>query len=298
MNHFLLFVVFSFLNYAARAQVNDELAYRLGNHDKSFIKANKIETIKVNISFAGSSISRQHSFDSEGNMIYTATFNKKGQKVNESHFKFNRQGDKVYEKYSDLRNNTADSSFYERAYDGNKPIKESSEQAGYSTTYFYNSKGQLEKTLTNNNFGVATSTLYSYDSKGKEVELLWAQNNTRKITKNVYNTQGQLTEFEEHIYEAMDTVGKLFLHKRLQYATNGKLAREEYLDGYAGLDNDTIEYTYDRKGNLVLCKKGAEKRRFTYDSKGLLIKKETILADSFDNSVETYQYFFRNRRLD
>jgi hypothetical protein len=292
MKHSLLSILISLLASAAIAQVNDDVAYRLGTYDKAFIKANKIASIKVEIAFAGTSYHRQYSFDKQGNLAYAATFNKKGQKANESYYKFNHYGDKIYEKDVDYRNNTSDSSVYDRIYNGNKQVRESSKQAGYSTEYVYNSNGQLEKTITNNSFGVSTSTVYSYDAKGHQTELLWTQNNTRKLTRNTYNNKGQLIEFQEQFYEPMDTAGKLFLHKRLTYAPNGKLAREEYVDGYRGLDKDNIEYTYDRKANLVVCQKGEEKRVYVYNDKGYLIRKETHLADSFDNSVETYSYSF------
>jgi hypothetical protein len=292
MKHSLLSILISLLASAAIAQVNDDVAYRLGTYDKSFIKVNKIASVKVEISFAGTSYHRQYSFDKQGNLTYTATFNKKGQKANESYFRFNRYGDKVYEKYVDFKNNTTDSSIYERIYNGNKQVRESSKQAGYSTEFFYNQKGQVEKTITNNRFGVSTSTVYSYDAKGNKTELLWTQNNTKKLTRNTYNNNGQLIEFQEQFYEPMDTAGKLFLHKRLSYAPNGKVAREEYVDGYMGLDKDNKEYTYDRKGNLLVCKKGEEKRVYGYNDNGYLIRKETHLADSFDNSVETYSYSF------
>jgi hypothetical protein len=292
MKYLLLFMALGFLNDAAKAQVNDDVAYRLGTYDKSFIKANKIATVKVEISFAGTSYHRQYSFDRQGNLTYAATFNKKGQKANESYYRFNQYGDKVYEKFVDFKNNTSDSSIYDRIYNGNKQVRESSKQAGYSTEYFYNKNGQLEKAITNNSFGVSTSTFYSYDARGNKTELLWMQNNTKKLTRNIYNNKGQLIEFREQLYEPMDTAGKLFLHKRLTYAPNGKVAREEYVDGYMGLGKNNIEYTYDRKGNLAVCRKGEEKRVYAYNDKDYLIRKEMHLADSFDNSTETYSYYF------
>ncbi|HEY9702263.1 MAG TPA: hypothetical protein V6C58_07440, partial [Allocoleopsis sp.] len=128
MRHLLLFIAFVFLNYLALSQVNDDQAFLLGTYNKSIIKLNKIENINIEIIAAGEKTIRQLTFDTTGNLIYTATFNKKGQMVYESYSKFNLFGDKIYDKQIDFNNKTTDSSIYERVYKENKQIKESSQQ--------------------------------------------------------------------------------------------------------------------------------------------------------------------------
>ncbi|MGQ0739858.1 MAG: hypothetical protein ACT4OJ_12435 [Bacteroidota bacterium] len=293
MRHFLLFLVFSFLNYLAKSQVNDELTYLLGTYDKPFIKSNKIDTIKVEIHIAGDKLTRQLSFDTVGNLVYIATFNKKGQKVNEYYSRFNRFGDKIYDKQIDFENKPSDSIFFDRVYNETKQIKESSQELGYSREYFYNKNGKVEKTISANNDGDSTSTFHLYDTNGNEIELIWIQNGSKRVTKNVYDNLGRLIEFQEYFYEPSDTIGKLFLHKRLTYATNGKVSKIEYIGGYFDLEKDTQEYKYDQDDNLIVYNEGKEKKYFTYDAKGYLIKKEAPLLGGFANSVETYSYIFR-----
>lgn len=291
MKH-LLSITCLFLYLFSAAQVNDDAAFINGSYDKSYVKSRQIHSVNIEIVSKGNRLVRQHNFDSIGNLIYTSTSNEIGQKLNESHSKYNQFGDKISTSRVSLNRNTSDSTSYERVYLSNKLIKESSGKIGYSKEYYYNDLGQLVKITTTNDHGVTTSTLHRYDDAGKEIESVWMQNRSKKITKNIYDNQGSLIEFIETFYEPSDTVGKLFLHKRLLYNANGKIVKEEYLGGYFDFDKDTKEYFYDNSGNLVQYKTDKEILNFTYDINGYLSKKETRLNGML-NSVETYSYRLR-----
>jgi YD repeat-containing protein len=289
MKHFLFLLPFIFQNYVANSQVNNDEAFVRGTYNKSSIRLNKIEKIKVDVTIAGNKIARQYNFDTAGNLVHMVTLSKKGQKIYESFSKYNSFGDKFFEKKLDFENNSSDSVFYDRLYNGDKQIKESSKQIGYAKEYYYNNNGQLQKVITNSKNGTSTTTVYLYDKHGNEIELIWSQNGSRKVTKNIYGENGQLMDVSEYYYSLSDTTGSLLLHKKLFYA-DGKMIKEEYVGGYF-MAKENKEYLYDQLGNLITYREGEKESRFTYDTKGNLLTESSI--GGITSSVKAYLYVFR-----
>ena len=237
----------------------------------------------------GHQLVRQHKFDSVGNLIYSSTSDETGQKLNESHSKYNQFGDKLCTIQIDLNDNEVDSTSYERDYRSNKLIKESCPEIGYSKEYYYNDLGQLVKTTITNEEGPTTSTFHSYDIKGNEIESVWTQNRSKKTTKNIYDNNDKLIEIVETFFEPSDTIGKLFLHKRLTYGPNSKISKEEYLGGYWDFDKETKEYKYDDVGNLIQYHEGQTTIKYTYDRNMRLLTKETARSNGAV-TMENYNY--------
>ena len=292
MRTLLLLLTFILLRSFAFCQVNDEYAFLLGTYDKAFIKSGRIESIKVSIEIGGQTITRQYSFDSVGNLVHIISKDSGGKKINESFLQYDHFGSKVFQKNFDYEKNTADSSSFEFQYTDGKVVKEFSQSPNSSKEYTYNKVGQIERTVTKNSFGDLTETLHSYDAKGNEIEYVWIEGTTKKITKNTYDDKNRMIESKETFYASPDTIGELFLHKKYSCGGNGKIAKEEFLGGYFDFDNEAQEFIYDQNENLIEQKSGKIKKCFTYDKQGLLIKKETPVSGMM-KSIETYNYTFR-----
>ena len=292
MRPFIFFLVFLIPTETVLSQVNDQQAYLLGVYDKVFIRTNKVDTVKVKSDVGGKTINRHFAFDSAGNLIYSSTVNRTGKTKHESHSQFNLLGERIFYKTIDFEKSESDSICFEQVYNGNKLVKESSSQ-GYLKEYFYNERGQLQKTINTNEEKIVAITLHSYDSFGHDIEHIWLQNDNKMVAKKLFDNLDRLIEYKEFSYGPNDSVGKLFLHKKLIYGANGKIAKEEYLGGYFDLDKDKEEYTYNQQGRLVKYMKGKDQQIFIYNSKGYLIKKVAPLFDGSMQSVETYNYTFR-----
>jgi len=228
-------------------------------------------------------------FDSLGNKVASISFDTLGKIKSESFFEYDLYGHQTLVKHVNL--NGRGEIIEERTsynYKNNKPTKEWSSDSLYIIEYFYNKKGQLEKTKHTNKERKVTIRFYKYDDQGNETESFVEGKEFGLNYKRIYDQKNNKIE-ETTIYH-LDTINKIYSKWKYQYNDNGLLVKEEFIDGYATSPN--IHYEYDAMNNLVIKQTGDSKILYYYDNKGNRIKKITNPLKLFI-ILEEYKYQFR-----
>ena len=119
---------------------------------------------------------------------------------------------------------------------------------------------------------------------------------SKRIIKNQFDNSGKLIEVKEVVSNKIsDTFGFLLSHRLLKYKGDKVWKEEEMVSLNSGMpvNRGTIEYQYDLTGNLISIKsKLVASRFYTYNQKGLLSTKKTVMPGEFDNILfrDNYRY--------
>ncbi len=166
-------------------------------------------------------------FDSLGNKIASISFDTLGKVKSESFFEYDIYGRQTFVKNVNLngREETVEERTYYN-YENDKPIKEWRSDSLYIMEYFYNKKGQLEKTKHISNENKVTIRFYKYDEQGNEIESFVEGKHFGLNYKRVYDQKNNKIE-ETTIYH-LDTINKIYSKWRFHYNDNGLLVKEEF----------------------------------------------------------------------
>lgn len=228
-------------------------------------------------------------FDSLGNKVVSSSFDTLGKIKSESFFEYDLYGHQTLVKHVNINGSgeiIEERTYYK--YENDKLTKEWRSDSLYIIEYFYNKKGQLEKTKHTNKENKLIIRFYKYDEQGNETESFVEGKEFGLNYKRIYDNKNNKIE-ETTIYH-LDTVNKIYSKWLYYYNDNGLLVKEEFIDGYATSPN--IQYEYDAMSNLVVKQTGESKTLYYYDNNGNRVKKITNPLGLFV-ILEEYKYQFR-----
>jgi YD repeat-containing protein len=162
---------------------------------------------------------------------------------------------------------------YFRVYNGKLLISDSSSEVARISKYEYNEKGRLaEKTID-----------YSSELIGRIISNYYY----------TYNDEERIEEVKTFITSDMNNMKpELFSHKIMTYNEKGWLMSEN--EKVIKDETGSIVYAYDTLGRCIqVAKEKAETKNYTYDSKGLLLKKTTQMKDSDMEFTMTHAFSYR-----
>ncbi len=128
----------------------------------------------------------------------------------------------------------------------------------------------------------------------------------RRISSNIYGKDGQVSQIIEKVFNTgTDTVGTVVSKRLINYNAKGEKTKEieEINDTYGLMNHGSIEYVYDRKGNLSEVKKtNAASYEYHYDDQGLIVSKhifmdlpdKLLLGENLEANMEdifTYRFW-------
>ncbi len=257
-------------------------------YDFSYDSYNNLESINV-----GNQNLLTNYYDSDnGNLIKTVYGN--GQELNYTYDRFNRI----------IHESRNSGTVFDYTYDGRGNITSINNINGYPVTFKYDLSGRLVEL---NELGESFRDEYKYDENG----------NISNIDSNLPYGRYGYTQFTSYEYDLDNNVTETYIpsfyiqqnYDGLQRVNNKKLYRpgieeKEYNINYTyndvnenrttiqiksikNNDDDALNYTYDKNGNIETISKGLElKQKYYYDGLDQLVREN----NKEQNKTFTYEY--------
>jgi YD repeat-containing protein len=276
----LFTAIIIFFSIPTFAQVNDDVSFYNFSYNKATIKQNKIETVLID-SYSNDKVSSKFSFsfNPEGILIKEIILDGNGKMIGTYNFTCNKYGDLISIFHLDGPSKKKDTTLNYKTYDGTRLIKDSNNLIPVSSSYFYNEKGNVVKTIIRANFGVGNISV--------------------RTILNRYDSLNNLVEAIERQYSSeKDTIGRLLSHRLIFYNKFGKPYREEEKinpanNPFTMANKGTVRYTYDEKGNLTeIIRSNAASYKYTYNENGLITSKNMSLVMDEKQTVSSDRYTY------
>lgn len=195
-------------------------------------QSNPAESIWLKIQwFSSSSYADQYYYDYDGVLVARRSYYRPNNKTNSIiEFSYDSHGNIILENQTYNSTGSLLSWSYDNSYDNDGRLISVIDKFSNKTEYKYDSTGQLTEVISSNKNGIVDES--SVYENGK--------------IKAVYNGEGVL--FREYFYT---TDGRL--EKQVYYisVTNDLCTLGKY-DGANNIYEETITYTYDKNGNIIL----------------------------------------------
>ncbi|MEE1000266.1 MAG: RHS repeat-associated core domain-containing protein [Treponemataceae bacterium] len=151
-------------------------------------------------------------------------------------------------------------------------VKSTTDRLGNKTEYFYNTKGELEKTISSEN-----ATWYTYDKTGRITGQYVTEPNAQSYQTN---QDSYITySYKNNGRTVISTYGGLY-SQTIKLNAFGEVV--EVIDG----ENNTIKYEYDSLGRQIAVYDGYNKAtKYEYNALGLVLK-----VTYRDETTESYEY--------
>jgi hypothetical protein len=269
--------------------VNDDQSFADFTYDQSIIARNKVKSVTREMSFSNGkrSIKSTYHFDKNGLLTKQSITGTDGKLKQVFLYVTNAHKHLLYTIQKDYEHKRVDTVTYFKSYAHDKLVKDSSSQMPISHHYEYDSNGHLFKTVIIFNYGPG--------------------NIMKKVIIHKYDRLQRISNSTETVFKnEADTVGSIFSDRDYFYNTKGQIKSEiDKLNstytwmGYKG----TVNYFYDQKGNVTqVVRKNAASYYYTYNHKGLVIKKRMIVKFDGDDltdaeptlgTFDTFRYTYR-----
>jgi hypothetical protein len=257
----LTFLLFSEISTFTQVQrpAYDDFSFYNGTYNKSLIKKNKIQIIKVQNYYKGNTPSNicTYYFNSEGILTHYSRFDSSETKaLAKLKFTFNLFNDLTRIEENNYETTKTYITNISRTYSKNLLVKDSSGETLSATAYYYNTKNKLIKTIINpncENNGIArVTTAFTYDKN----------NIITKVTE----------QRQDYCYDS--TSFFTTSERDLSYNKEGKITEEVEAIPYNQFlpyNHGNIKYEYDKMNNLIKIERQSNSNYYiSYNSKGLI----------------------------
>lgn len=259
---FLLFLALLWLAGNGFSQkINDEKAFIAGEYDRNMMAENRVLAVDITTYMGEQKVgTRSFSFDTNGQLTSMVYTNGQDETTGIHHFTFDSHNGLKQRITMNLATEKNDTVNYYRVYKGSQLMSESNSEDGFIITYTYDERGRLAEKVIENNSGLVGKMARNY-------YYMYHDDETMAEVKTYFTS------------EISNRMPVLKSHKVMAYNEKGWLMAENEKE--MNDETGSIVYAYDTTGRCIkVAKEKAETISYTYDSKGLLLKKTTLMKES------------------